>query len=154
MSTKLDVHAAEDWIISYLRKNLEASVTNAPFHDEFHAKFGGTRQEYLYGASPVPAAQRLLSKMHKRGILERTRVGLPNWKPGFPKWVYSYRLTAHYRPPQDKVSLTYSFWLGNTRSTGGFKSLRRKGFHKRYKTRLWKIFATVCSRRISPRDKR
>jgi hypothetical protein len=52
----MTVEAQQEWILQWLCENLEASALTAKFHNEFHARFGGTRKEYLWGACPVPRA--------------------------------------------------------------------------------------------------
>lgn len=82
-----------EFVIEWLQNNLGADACNEAFHDAFHERFGGKRKQYLWGAMPVHKAMRLLSKMHREGVLERGRTKLGMWDhPGMPRWVYWYRL--------------------------------------------------------------
>ena len=83
----------EQFIVEWCQNNLCTGVTDSPFHDEFYAKFGGARKQYLWGAAPVHKAMRLMYSMSRRGILARAKV-LPgsNGGLGFPNWCYTYHL--------------------------------------------------------------
>lgn len=85
----------EQWVLDWIKENVEASSVNQKFHDEFHAQFGGARKFYFWGAQPVRKAMRLLSKLHQEGKLDRRRISLGgNWQPGFPKHCLSYALPS------------------------------------------------------------
>lgn len=80
----------EEWIVEYLHQNMEASAVNKDFHEKFHQKFGGRKKETFFGAEPVAKAQATLAAMYNKGTVIRRRIGIQNWQPGMPKWVYSY----------------------------------------------------------------
>lgn len=92
---KSNTDQRQDWVIEYIRNNTEASAINQDFHEKFHAKFGGARKETFWGAQPVRAAQGILSKLAKDGILEARRISLGfAWQQGFPRHVLSYSLPS------------------------------------------------------------
>jgi len=76
-----------EWMVN--RNGVDAC--NQPFHDAFHARFGGRRTSKWWGATPVAKAMLLLRAMHREGLLARARIRLDG-QPGFPKWVYHYSL--------------------------------------------------------------
>lgn len=88
----MTVQDKRDFIIGYLAEaGASASATDQHFHERWHARFGGTRKETLFGAQPVRNAMHHLRMMHREGLLRRSKVALGwNWQPGFPKWVYVY----------------------------------------------------------------
>lgn len=63
-----------------------------------------------WGAYKCPQLGRDLAAMYRAGTLKRGRVGLSDgaWQPGFPKWVYCYRLAyvASEAPKPSKVDET------------------------------------------------
>ena len=83
----------EQFILDWLKSERGADALNSGFHAAYHEKFGGRRHECYWGAQTVYEAQKLMAAMAKEGKLNRGRVGLStNWQPGFPKWVWCYRL--------------------------------------------------------------
>lgn len=87
--------------MEYLAHNRSVSVLDANFHEDFHARFGGARKLKHWGAQPVAAAMTLLRRLFDRRLLRRARVGLRGgeWQPGFPRWVWEYRLAPAVPPP-------------------------------------------------------
>jgi hypothetical protein len=80
-------------VLDYLDHNCEACAVNQDFHEEFHKQFPGfKRKETLWGAQPVARAMAALTKLHMERKISRVRIGLRNWQPGFPKWVWSYSI--------------------------------------------------------------
>lgn len=84
----------ERFILDWLSANHCADVVNQEFHEAYHQRFPEyTRRETFWGAQPVAQAQRDLSRMERAGVIGRARISLgENWQPGFPKWVWGYRL--------------------------------------------------------------
>lgn len=84
-----------DWIVVWLKGNLEASSVNQAFHEAYHVQFPRyKRRETYYGAQPVAQAMRDLQAMYRQGLLIRRRVSIGNgvWVAGFPKSALSYSL--------------------------------------------------------------
>lgn len=86
-----------DWIMDWLGQsgNLEASVVNEPFMEAYHRQFPKyKRQAKMWGAQPVAQALRDLRTLQLQGRVERCKINLGMSDPGFPKWVWSYRLST------------------------------------------------------------
>lgn len=89
------------WVVNYLRQNIEASCLDQKFHEEFFNKFGGSRKEKYWGAQPVTSAMLILRALERDGTLEVRNITLGrSWQPGFPRRVRSYSLSA----PREAVS--------------------------------------------------
>lgn len=86
------VKLQEEFIRDWLTEHVETSVVDTEFHAAFLARFGGKFKPTLWGAQPVSKAMLRLAEMHRRGELQRTRIGLSEHAQGFPNWVYSYSL--------------------------------------------------------------
>lgn len=86
--------ARRQWILNWLKDNISADALNAHFHDAYHESFPRyRRRETYWGAAPVAKAIADLREMESEGLLVARRIGLGrNWRPGFPKWFYSYAL--------------------------------------------------------------
>lgn len=81
------------FILAYIAEQGSTDATDQEFHERFFQRFGGKRQETVYGAQMVYKAQRWLAKMHRDGELNR-RVFSIGEAPadGFPAWVYGYTI--------------------------------------------------------------
>lgn len=89
-----------DWIENHMRgdtllKRGGVDILDSAFVDAYIEATEAPHTPTNWGAYKCPQLGRDLSKMYEMGILRRTRVGLSSgaWQPGFPKWVWSYRLT-------------------------------------------------------------
>lgn len=82
----------EEFVMEYLKTNHSTDIYDQQFHDDFHERFGGKRKEYMFGSSPVYKAQRVLTRIHKQGKIDRFRISLSGQESGFRNWVYSYTL--------------------------------------------------------------
>lgn len=83
----------QKFIINYIEENKNTDVCDQNFHEQFYNKFDGKRKETNWGAQPVYKAMNWLKKLYEQNILSRGKVSLAgSWQPGFPKWVYAYRL--------------------------------------------------------------
>ncbi len=98
-------NAKEAFVLEYIASGRygAVSVLDADFHDAFHERFGGARKWKAWGASPVPSAMATLRRLYDRRLLRRARVGLRDgeWQPGFPTWVWEYRIPPVVPPPPD-----------------------------------------------------
>jgi hypothetical protein len=84
---------AEEFILGWLEYNHSINILDSNFIDTFSDVTGARIEPILFGPNKCKYASTTLSKMYKEKILTRRVVGLgSNWQPGFPKWVYSYRL--------------------------------------------------------------
>lgn len=83
----------EEWILQETKKLGAVDILNADFVNRF-ADFSGSRLVFkCWGAHGCPQLSRDLSEMARKGLLRRQLVGLSGaWQPGFPRWVYSYRI--------------------------------------------------------------
>jgi len=82
----------EEFIVAYLKQHGYTDVTDSDFHDEFTAKFGGKRKNYVYGACPNQVAMRWLKRLYDQRALSRGRISLCEHEKGFPNWVYGYSI--------------------------------------------------------------
>lgn len=81
-------------ILELIERERGADVLNRAFVEDFAEATGAKYRPAMWGAGWCPTLSADLRKMAKAGLLKRTRTGLAgNWQPGFPKWVYSYRLS-------------------------------------------------------------
>lgn len=91
MTARKTVEDQEKFVLEFVDKHGSLDVCNGDFHDAYHARFGGKRIHYRFGAQPVPEAMARVKALYQRGVLSRAVISLGyNWQPGFPKWVYSY----------------------------------------------------------------
>jgi hypothetical protein len=93
---KADKAVRQAFILDWFKADSQNYCTdscNKGFHDAYNERFPGYPVEVkLWGASPVRQAMVDLKEMADDGVLERQRIGMSNWQPGFPKWVWSYTL--------------------------------------------------------------
>jgi hypothetical protein len=69
------------------------NVLNSAFVDEYTEATGAKFEPVMWGANKCPQLGRDLKALYDQRLVYRFRVGLSgNWQPGFPKWVFSYRL--------------------------------------------------------------
>lgn len=82
------------FIKEYIEANHATSVVDQLFHDMYNEEFPEYKRKLnMWGACSVAQAMKDLSLLYNDGTLIRNSVSLgANWQPGFPKWVYSYRL--------------------------------------------------------------
>lgn len=90
------------WIENHMRSDnlLARGGVDILASDFVDAYIEATNASFIpknWGAHGCPQLGRDLAAMHEAGTLKRGRVGLSNgaWQPGFPKWVYVYRLNDH-----------------------------------------------------------
>lgn len=95
--------AVLDWFRTYApagRHQLErerVDVLNRDFVDHYVEKTGASFYAMPYGAAKCPSLGSTLSRMEREGALIRHRTGLEGMGGmGFPKWVWTYRLTRHW----------------------------------------------------------
>jgi hypothetical protein len=90
-----------DWILvelASMHEHASVDILNQQFVDDYLTATGAVHSVMMYGAHKCPSLARDLSAMALKGFLNRSRVGLPGMSgEGFPKWVYSYRLTVQGR---------------------------------------------------------
>lgn len=86
-----------EWLARRARDETFIDVLNADLVDDYVDAFGLKCDIVPWGANICPQLGRDLSEMAKRGYLKRNRTGLSSgaWQPGFPKWVWSYRLGSY-----------------------------------------------------------
>ncbi len=83
-----------EYIVRHLLSNGHGciDILNGPFIDDYskdmEVKVGAT----CWGPNHCPTLARDLKRIYDEGRLRRARIGVPNWQPGFPKWVWQYRL--------------------------------------------------------------
>lgn len=81
----------DEWVLDYLKTNLEASAVNEDFHEKFHKQFPSyARRETFCGAQPVARAMAALAALYEQKRIDRCKVCFVEYLPGFPKWVWSY----------------------------------------------------------------
>jgi hypothetical protein len=81
------------FVKKYLTENHSVDILHLEFIDQFVEATGYPVRFQPFGANTCRGAGRTLSKMYQSGILTRGIINLGyNWMPGFPKWVYVYRL--------------------------------------------------------------
>ncbi|CEE63205.1 conserved hypothetical protein [Xanthomonas citri pv. citri] len=71
-------------------------VLNADFVERYAEATGARIKRSMWGAGWCSLLSDELRRMYKARLLQRVAVGLSSgsWQPGFPKWVYSYRLSG------------------------------------------------------------
>lgn len=85
----------ELFILDWLKEHQSASVVDEKFHDAYAARFPGYKRiEKMFGAQPVPQAQRDLQRLRRSHRIDSCRFGLGGgvWQPGFPTSIVSYHL--------------------------------------------------------------
>jgi hypothetical protein len=87
------------WIIKWLRAQPEGSwadVLNAHFVDAYLEEFKPRFAEMPFGAHKCPQLGRDLTRMHREGTLTRSTSGISGMAGmGFPRWVYTYKLSPY-----------------------------------------------------------
>ncbi len=97
----------EAWIRQYLFDNAGyVDVLNTDFVMAYWGACGVKAAAQFYGAPRCPTLGRDLSRMYASGALDRSRVGLTGMESGFPKWVWTYRLTAAWRRTMESLQPT------------------------------------------------
>lgn len=93
---KMPVGQRREWLLQYIRARHPregVDVLNRYFVDDYADATSAKVEIMMWGANRCPQLGRDLLSMYKVGQLERGRIGLAgNWQPGFPKWVWSYRV--------------------------------------------------------------
>lgn len=88
--------SAERWAVirEYLVDHAGGvDILNSDFVDTYIAATKVRFKPTNWGAFKCPTLSADLLAMYRSGRLKRHRAGLAgNWQPGFPKWVWSYRL--------------------------------------------------------------
>ena len=87
-----------DWIENDLRTDAKArggtDVLDSDFVDRYIEATGAAFRVTNFGAFKCPQLGRDLAAMTEQGILKRNRIGIEGMAGmGFPRWVWSYRLT-------------------------------------------------------------
>ncbi len=76
-----------------------------PCSDAYVRATGAKVQLMTWGANRCRTLASDLARMHDRGWLKKSRVGLGgNWQPGFPRWVNSYSLSGVGRDAFDAMT--------------------------------------------------
>ena len=82
--------------MEYLKKRKRpynnVDVLNRYFVDDYITAFTPPHIIQPFGANTCRDLGRQLSSLYKSGHLKRSRIGLSQMEPGFPKWVYCYEL--------------------------------------------------------------
>lgn len=92
----------QHWVVDYIQKRTTATcpfycnVLDSAFVGAYIDFTGAPFDLQPFGADKCPQLGRDLSALYKAGKLSRYATGLGpgDASMGFPKWVYSYRLTA------------------------------------------------------------
>jgi hypothetical protein len=88
----------EKWILSWFadHPNQSTDVLNSNFVDAYVEATNAPCKVFFYGAMQCRQLGRDLASMFRKGLLERSTVGLQpgDSAMGFPKWVYCYRLKS------------------------------------------------------------
>lgn len=93
------------WLLRAIAAEQYVDVLNAPFVDAYVRATGAKVQLMTWGANRCRTLASDLARMHDRGWLKKTRVGLGgNWQPGFPRWVNSYSLSGVGRDAFDAMT--------------------------------------------------
>jgi len=103
-SCKSRKEKAQKFILDYLNKNARADILNADFIDKFIEATGSKYVFQPWGAHTCRYAGVMLSDLYRAGKISRVKIGINNWQPGFPKWVYVYTLEklASLEPKQEE----------------------------------------------------
>lgn len=88
------------WLLDYMLSRHKAisfmtfNVLDQDFVDSYVEATKAPSQFMLWGADRCPQLGKDLSYLHKQCVLMRVRTGIQGLAgQGFPKWVWSYRLT-------------------------------------------------------------
>ncbi len=82
----------QDFILNYLKKYGSVNILDKFFVDNYIAKFKVKYTVQYFGANTCRDLGRVLSEMYKCNLLTRFRIGMDEAAPGFPNWIYVYRL--------------------------------------------------------------
>lgn len=84
----------KEWLLLAIRDKRQADVLDAEFVEDFAQWTGAKITMPVWGAGWCPTLSKDLGKLYRQKYLDRRATGLSSgaWQPGFPKWVYSYRL--------------------------------------------------------------
>lgn len=96
MICKVPRRDRDDWLLRRVRDEHAVDVLNRDFVEGYIAFSGAAWKPSFWGAPWCPLLSLDLARLAREKVLSRIPTGLPsgNWQPGFPKWVYSYRV--HY----------------------------------------------------------
>jgi hypothetical protein len=90
------------WIIAWLQQRHIATkvratvdVLNQDFVNAYIKATGAKSIAVLWGADKCRLLSRDLTRMCHEGSLQRTRQGLQDMGPDFPRWVWVYELPEH-----------------------------------------------------------
>lgn len=107
MSGKLTKAQRFDWIERAIEEELgnAVDVLNRDFVDAYTEATGVPFRVTFWGANKCAQLGRDLTEMKRKLRLKRARIGLSGgaWMPGFPKWVWSYRLGPASRVEREKL---------------------------------------------------
>jgi hypothetical protein len=91
------------WLINWLKAQPEGSwmdVLNAHFVADYIEATEAKFYAMPYGAHKCPQLGRDLTRMHKEGALTRSTTGIQGMAgQGFPRWVYTYKLSPYITDP-------------------------------------------------------
>lgn len=84
------------WLLREMGKERRVDVLNADFVERYANATGARIKRAMWGSGWCSLLSDDLRRMYKARLLQRVAVGLSSgaWQPGFPKWVYSYRLSG------------------------------------------------------------
>lgn len=94
------------WIEEYLRASRlpGVDVLTREFVEDYIVATGAKFQPMAWGAHRCLQLGNDLRAMKRLGKLERHRVGLAgNWQPGFPTWVWSYKLSDNWNLEMNEI---------------------------------------------------
>lgn len=141
----------QEWIIQYIKNSNGVDVLNSEFVDAYVEHTGAAVDVMMWGANRCKMIGRDLSELNNSGKLSRFRIGISNWQPGFPKWVYSYSLPTKHNPPTigtKDMSLTFdTLRTSNTARLPQFKNAKGEPAHSEPDGSDWKLSAwcnAVC----------
>ena len=80
------------WLEAWVRLHKRADVLDDAFVRAYIKATDVPWRETMWGAPKCPTLGRDLAALAAQGRLNRYRVGMSNWQPGFPKWVWSYEI--------------------------------------------------------------
>lgn len=86
----------DDWLLLRVHEERTVDMLNRGFVEDYIRWTGAAFRPSFWGAPWCGLLSSDLARLAREKVLKRTPLGLPsgNWQPGFPKWVYSYRV--HY----------------------------------------------------------
>lgn len=94
----MDVKARHKWLCKRIDEERGGvDVLNSDFVTDYAEHTNTPAAVQFYGAPKCKALGADLAEMHRKGMLNRATIGIGDGLSGqgFPKWVYTYRLTTY-----------------------------------------------------------